>query len=142
MSQFAQEPVDAAVDALKVAEDTLSIAREATMEKEAAVTRAKEAEAKLVTLQKVASEHEQAVDKITAFLSAEGYIDAANQEKFASEMKAHPMIGVDLIKRIVNFSASPYDEGQGIPKNATEEITTDPEAHERALWEKVATNGA
>lgn len=133
---------EAAVDALNVAADSLSIAREASLQKEAAETRAKEAEDKLVTLEKVASAHEKAVDDIVAFLGQEGFIDPDNQEKFASEFKHNPAMGFGLIKRIVNLSASPYEEGEGIPKSAAEEVNDDLETRERALWEKMATEGA
>ena len=142
MSNTSNEPAEAAVDALQVAEDTLHIAREAELKKEAAEGRAKEAEDKLVVLEKVASEHEKAVDKIVAFLGQEGYISEDNQEKFASEFKSSPALGVDLFKRIITLSASPYQEGEGIPKSATEADSNDPEAVERALWEKVAAEGA
>lgn len=135
-------PVEAAVDALQVAEDTLAIAREAETQKSAAESRAKEAEDKLVELQKVASEHEKAVDDIVKFLGTEGYIATDNQEKFACEMKADPSMAVDLFKRIVSFSASSYNEGEGIPKAASAEVIEDPEAQERALWLKMAEEGA
>lgn len=141
MDDYTSDTVVAAVDALQVAEDTLTIAREATVEKEAALNRAKEAETKLVLLQKVAAEHAQAVDGIVEFLEQQGFVAPENLEKLASEMKANPVLGVDLVKRIVNFSASPYHEGEGIPKYATE-VATDSAALERALWEKVAMEGA
>jgi hypothetical protein len=142
MSHSNEDPVGAAADALEVAADSLSIARDAELRKEAAETRAKEAEAKLVTLTKVASEHEKAVDEIVAFLGQEGWIAPENQIKFASDFKADPLMGFGLIKHIVNLSASPYDEGGGIPKFASEAETHTVEARERALWEKVAAEGA
>jgi FtsZ-interacting cell division protein ZipA len=83
MDAHTSDTVVAAVDALQVAEDTLAIAREATVEKEAALARAKEAETKLVLLQKVAAEHAQAVDGIVEFLEQQGFVAPENLEKLA-----------------------------------------------------------
>jgi len=146
--ETSNNPVEAAAEALKVAEDTVGIARRAEEEKEAALQKAKQAEEQLVELQKVASEQENAVDAICSFLAEEGYLAPDEQEKFASEMKNKPALGVDLFKRIVSFSASPYVEGEGIPKSASTDVIDiqDPDAalraQEEAAWTRMAEEGA
>jgi len=139
------EPVAAAADALQIAEDTLSIARESEQAKDAALARAKEAEEKLVELQKVASDATTALDNITDFLRDQGWLTEENYTKYASEMKSDPTLAVNTVKRILEFSEPSYDEGAGIPKGASEE-SADPNeaalARERALWAKVAAEGA
>jgi len=146
MSQTS-EPVEAAADALLIAENTLSIAREAENEKAAALDEAKKAKEELVDLQKVASVHEQALKNITDCLRDAGWLDEDNYEKFASEILDSPDFAAATVKRILTFSASPYEEGQGIPKGASEDDEpSDPaaalRAAEEAAWKKVATEGA
>ena len=140
-----EEPVKAAADALTIAEESLQVARASELEKSAAEDRAKKAEDKLVELQKVASVHDETISKFTDFLKQAGYLAEENCEKFASSLFEDPDLLTNTFKRLIDFSAESYDEGSEIPKAASE-VELDPAAaalaQERALWEKVATEGA
>lgn len=128
----------------QVLPEILSICLEALEEVKAAYHQARQHQARVVELEKVASENSTPkvdaalVDQTIRNLVASSFLEHEHSEKLASEIKKDPAVALRLVQRFIEISTPPFSEGQGVQKAASEDTNLgDPDG-----WTRVVTKGA
>lgn len=72
-------------------------------------------------------------------------LDPRNREKVAAALRSDPVYALKLAARVSTFSAPAHEEGGGLPKEASEDVSEpddDLVRKEQDSWAKVRTEGA
>ena len=137
----------------KLAEDTLAVAEGAEARAKAATDRItvlegelKAAEAKLVTLEKVASAPQALdatrIDETLDSLQDLAVIDPRGREKFAAALAADPNYALDLMVRVAQLSQTAPESGGGLQKTASLRDASGKGSKDPDGWGNVVTGGA
>lgn len=134
--------IAAAGDAMKIMEDSLAAAKAACEERDRALDKIKEAEERIVELEKVAMDMGHSFRGIADIFVDAGLWDEIDlQEKMASLID-DPGEAPRLVRGLLQFSAG-SSKGSGLPKAASYADQLDEEEREeREAWLKVASDGA
>lgn len=131
-------------------EELLDVTQEALSEAKKAYQEAESWKEQVVELEKIARETKKAlesapstpeealVNETVNLLVKHSFLDEEFSVKLASELKEDPSTALRLVKRFIEISPSPFSEGEGVPKSASESQTLeDPDG-----WSRVWKEGA
>lgn len=128
----------------QVVSEIIGLCLDALNEAKSAYHAASQQQARVIELEKVASQASSSkvdaglVQQTVRNLVASSFLDAEHSEKLASEIHNDPSVALRLVQRFIEISTPPFSEGHGVQKTASEDNNLgDPDG-----WTRVLSKGA